>query len=219
VVALALVAFICAAGALLTLVGSVTREPSVVAPEVSCAPPCWNGIIPGESTYDDVVSAMSRVEGIDPETMTEGFVRDQAEYVSWSFAYPVPDSNGRIFFLDGKVAAILIGTYGSVELEEVLAWLGPPSRWWTHCTTELDITWRQTVLLWPEQGHAVVIDRDPPCLSGEWTPVATNDRVAQVIYFEPTTLRDVLQTHSLFGPDSERAIDEAQPWSPAELAP
>jgi len=79
--------------------------------------------------------------------------------------------------------------------------------------------WTQTVLLWLDQGYAVVVDHRSSCPAGDPTQISPGDRVAQVVYFEVSRFPALLRTQSLFGPDSEAVLVEAAPWTEAELAP
>jgi hypothetical protein len=117
-----------------------------------------------------------------------------------------------------KVAAILIGTYGSAAIDEILDMLGPPAAQWIHCAAARGEEWPQTVLLWPDEGYAVVVDHSASCSELTRVRVRDDDRVAQVVYFISSRLPTLLQSQRIFGPDSEAALTDARPWSTSALA-
>jgi hypothetical protein len=136
----------------------------------------------------------------------------------WIFTRPAPDGTGFVHYRDGTVAAIVIGTYGSVRLDEKLAKLGSPSVLWNHCAVGLGSSGRpEAVLFWPQGGYAIGLEFPLPCPDGAPRPLSPGDGVTRVIYFEPSSLDQILEGRSVFGVGSERAASEWAPWDSSQL--
>lgn len=210
--------FVLVVGAAMELVRSMTRRPSVVVADDLCSPPCWNGITPGATSREEAYSILAATRGVEFGTIFDETRVARTAQFSWFFSPPIPDSTGRVYFADEQVAAILIGTYGSTDISEVIDMLGPPAAQWTHCASSRGREWAQTVLLWPEGGYAVVVDHRSSCPDLGRARVTGGDPVAQVLYFQSSRFPELLRTQSIFGPDSEGALASAQPWPAAGSA-
>lgn len=218
VVSSAVLVFVLTVGAALDIVRRVTRLPSIVLTDEQCRPPCWNGIVPGTTSRQEAYSILEATRGVNFGTIFDETRTEHVAQFSWFFTAPIPDSTGRLFFMGEKVAAILIGTYGAADLTEVLDMLGTPAAQWTHCAAARGEDWPQTVLLWPDEGYAVVVDHGGSCSELTQVRVQGSDHVAQVVYFVSSRLPTLLQSQRIFGPDSDAALAEARPWPAAALA-
>jgi hypothetical protein len=219
ITALAILSFVALAILVLALVRGLTAEPSVLLGDTSCAPPCWNTIRPGVTTADDVFRLLNGAPEVDPLSLSERNRGDEVVWTSWVFQRPAPDATGRVHYLDGRVAAIVINTFGSVSLEEMLAKLGPASFLWSHCAAGPGMSWPQIVLFWPDDGYALAIDFDLACSDPDVIRLSPGDGVATVTYFEAARFEEILRMDSVFGVGSERAASEWVPWSDSSLAP
>jgi hypothetical protein len=217
--AVAVLAFVTFAGALLGALRALTREPSVILSDTTCAPPCWNTIQPGVTTADEVFRILSGAEGVDPQSLSETLRGAEVVRTFWVFTRPAPDGTGFVHYRDGTVAAIVIGTYGSVHLNEMLAKLGSPSFLWNHCAVGSGSTRPESVLFWPQRGYAIALEFPSPCSDGAPRPLSPGDGVTRVIYFEPLSLEQILEGRSLFGAGSEHAASDWAPWDPSQLVP
>jgi len=217
ITAVALLVFVIFVGTLLEALRALTREASVIITDTSCAPPCWNSIQPGITTADEVFRLLNGADDVDPLSLRERSRGDEVVWISWVFQRPAPDATGRAHYLEGRVAAIVIGTYNSVRLDEMLAKLGPASFSWYHCQTSSGISWPQIVLFWPDDGYALAMDFDLACSDSGQIRLSPRDGVAAVTYFEPSRFEEILLKRSVFGVGSERASLEWEPWSPADL--
>ncbi len=219
VTALAILSFVALAGLALAVLRGLTSEPSVLLSDTTCAPPCWNTVRPGVTTADEVFRRLNGAPEVDPLSLSERNRGDEVVWTSWVFQRPAPDATGRVLYLDGRVAAIVIHTFGSVRLEEMLEKLGPASFSWSHCAAGSGASWPQIVLFWPDDGYALAVDFDLACSDSGLIHLAPGDGVAAVTYFEPARFEEILQIRSVFGVGSERAASEWDPWGLSQLAP
>lgn len=219
ITALALLAFVTFAGALIGALLLLTREPSVVLSDTTCAPPCWNTIRPGVTTSDEVFRVLNGAEGVDPQSLSETVRGAEVVRTFWIFTRPAPDGTGFAHYRDGVVSAIVIGTYGSVRLDEMLAKLGSPSFLWNHCAVGSGSRRPESVLFWPQGGYAIALEFPSACSDGGPGRLSPADGVTRVIYFEPSSLEQVLRGRAVFGVGSERAASEWEPWDASQLVP
>lgn len=161
VVSVGVLAFVALVGAVLHTILALTREPSVVMSDTACTPPCWNSIRPGITTADEVFHLLNGSRTVDPLSLSERRSADEVVSTSWHFSPPSPDGTGRAYYIDETVAAIVIGTFGSVDLEEMLTKLGQPSYSWNYCEGGAEQSWTRILLFWPDGGYAVAVDSDP----------------------------------------------------------
>jgi hypothetical protein len=219
VVSVGVLAFVALVGAVLHTILALTREPSVVMSDTACTPPCWNSIRPGITTADEVFHLLNGSRTVDPLSLSERRSADEVVSTSWHFSPPSPDGTGRAYYIDETVAAIVIGTFGSVDLEEMLTKLGQPSYSWNYCEGGAEQSWTRILLFWPDGGYAVAVDSDPPCGESDQPFLSPADPVARVVYFDPGSFEELLRTRTVFGLRSDRATLEWEPWRPSPVGP
>jgi hypothetical protein len=116
----ALTLFILGALGLLTFVRNFDRQPSLILTSTECAPPCWYGITPGQSTSSQVYATLDRMEGVDKERILETDKIDgQPTKITWYFKHPVEDGMGSVRIQNNLVTAISITTVNSLKMADL----------------------------------------------------------------------------------------------------
>lgn len=181
----------------LTLLRTASRPPSVVISNRICNPPCWNGIVPGVSTSDDVFRTLADTTGVDGTSVFEfANRRDEVTRTSWYFARPVEDAAGTVYFAGDRVTAIKILTVNTLKVGEILDKLGQPEQYWLETGQGEHREYAAIALLNPTLGYGVevVIDLDG---KPETVEIRTGSAVFSVTYFDPALFQDLLQTNIL----------------------
>jgi len=100
------------------------RDTSIIEVEGDCVAPCWRGIIPGETTWDDAFAIVSAES--DFGSFQRNTDRETGERVAL-FSYRDGPECCRLASTDGEViTSILLLTTPRIDLEEVQALYGDP---------------------------------------------------------------------------------------------
>jgi hypothetical protein len=185
--------FVVATGILYGL-RNINRKPSVLLTDTVCQAPCWAGIRPGKTTYQQVNGYLSKVETIDQTTINENFNKDGSiKSVFWYFARPGEDSAGSVYFTKDQVTTISILTIGSLNLVDIIEKLGPPVEYWSEIGTGEDREYADVFLLYPEKGVCLNLVID---VSGSSKTVTIKEKtpIYRVTYFDPKQYQDLIKT-------------------------
>ena len=84
------------------MVGSLASckpKPSTVLLDTSCEPPCWHDITPGKSTKKDVISILSKIPEVDPNSVEDTAFTTWGihDHIIWHFDSSTGDSLGEIY--------------------------------------------------------------------------------------------------------------------------
>jgi hypothetical protein len=123
-----------------------------------CSPPCWQGLIPLESTQQDVQEVLSHSPFVAVESIRSkiGVINDTpVTYIYWDealwdhgwFSFIIIDEDGRFLF-----ASILLQY--ELTLQELIDSLGQPDHYLRIPVGE-EVDCEYGRMLWPEQGFAV----------------------------------------------------------------
>ncbi|MBN1120923.1 MAG: hypothetical protein JXJ17_07575 [Anaerolineae bacterium] len=146
-----------------------------------CLPPCWNGLIPNESTEDEVKATLSDLEMIDSQSIEYFYSEDNDEIdVRWDSAL-VDNSiyGGRIEITNGVLDQIEIVVEYELSVQELLDVLGAPDFYEIvpFGAESLDKVVR---FLWLENGLLVSLNEFPP-----GTRIRSDMLVVRLIYSTP----------------------------------
>ena len=190
-----------------------------------CAPPCWGGIIPGESDEEQVLqalkdSALVRADTIHSRPQEErGKPLTEIEWSGWA-KYP-----SKLFLHNNRVLRIDIYLDQGPTLGQIVERYGPPER------VEASLAYPplySVVLDYPAHGLTVISHHYPE----ELPPFSSSRsfqerflvddragkleeafRVTWATYYAPTTLRAALRDVFHFSAeDVEESVAQAYPW-------
>jgi hypothetical protein len=210
--AVAILAFVGVFGLALEIDRASRYSESVIVEDTACQPPCWGGIVPGESTSDDVYHLLADARGVSFGSIDERQRGDATIRTHWYFTAPAPDSSGVVFFREGVTAALRIHTPRSFRVRDILEKLGEPDSLWQHCAHSSWLSWQQMVLIWREAGYLVQVDFEEPCEPLPLDALTPRSRVGAVVYFDPDELGYLLERRILFLEQGETILNEIRPW-------
>ncbi len=98
-----------------------------------CEPPCWQGLVPGVSTEQEVESALRASEYVDPDSVYPER-SGGARIISWeSTAWWTASAEPNAFILDGDTLMVISMQLDyELTLEDLLDRYGPPHKVWTQ---------------------------------------------------------------------------------------
>jgi len=107
---------------------SLIQSPPSILEQLVCAPPCWQNIIPGETTEQEVLDIMAGLQDIDKGSIfNRGFPwSGYSNIIRFSFDnnnYPVSVS---IYFIDGTVGLITMYENLGESISSAINILGEP---------------------------------------------------------------------------------------------
>jgi len=98
-----------------------------------CQPPCWQGLVPGVSTEQEVENLIAVSEYVNPHRVyrerSGGATIISWESAVWSIARAQPNA----FILDGDTLMVITHELDyELTLEDLLARYGPPQKFWVR---------------------------------------------------------------------------------------
>jgi hypothetical protein len=117
-----------------------------------CEPPCWYGIMVGESDEDDVISVLSELQFVNQQTISKSVDNDILYWFSCS--HPDDENCGDIILVNGKVDRIIVSVHFRLTFEQVVEKLGVPDRV-RYYPYHPDTGGCMVYLDWLEQGIAI----------------------------------------------------------------
>ena len=93
-----------------------------------CLPPCWQGLIPDESTTEEVMEVLNRVDSIDTSSI-EYFSSDDDSMVDINWKSSLSDNplhGGRLEITEGVLIFVEIVLEYELTVQEVIDRLGEP---------------------------------------------------------------------------------------------
>lgn len=202
-----MILFIAAFVGVITFFTDRSRFPSTVVIGPDCAQPCWYGIQPGKTTYQQVMNIFEKVDVVDPSSQTESMRDGQVSVIRWGFQEPTGDMAGYINLENGTVEAITIVTGKTLNLQEAFQRYGLPEKIWTY-QSKVDL---QVVMIYPSKGYIVESDLDLPD-RGSTVALSPKSRVMHVTYFNPARFDELIGTAWLIGQPVIVHPADLRPW-------
>jgi len=174
----------------LFLIGCAVRDEQATLLETNCALPCWNGIVPGETSKEDVLKILATLENVDKKSIREvEFGGAYAERLMFNM------NTGVLFrpqyvtlsFKENRVGSI--GFWGDLNLTlgQMVELTGQPEwvdRWWDRVGYEFE-------LLNPKQGvtFGMIVE--------EGQEITEKDRITGVELFSPDEFQLLVDSHMI----------------------
>lgn len=206
--------FLAALMGLLKLLNSLSGVRSTILTSTQCAPPCWYGIRPNQTSLDGVRSVIYDQNWVDSSSIDEITRKDQVVRMQWLFQRPAGDFSGTIHFEDERVKAVTIVTTGALTLEQAFDLLGEPELMWTHVGTGENREYLEIVLLYPSAGDVVEVDLDLSDRDDRaQVDLKRSAPVFRITYFDPADYPALLDTQILIRSITPVSPTDLRPWT------
>jgi hypothetical protein len=183
-----------------------------------CEPPCWYGLVPGESTFDEAWEVLPGLPFIKPTTIE----RLGREFIYWDNAFEDGSlmMGGSIHFDDdGRIESISLRVEYYLELQELIILYGEPAGF-----TIGDIgptggspDFRSFILIWPQRGLIADITTEYSDNFQSFyqvSPLIPEMRIGRVMYFEPASnMQELVEAESWMRLDSEIETGHYHEWN------
>lgn len=194
------------------LIRNLSRRPSVVLTDTRCDPPCWAGIVPGQTGSEQAYSILGEMNGVDRDGILFNYDRDDTlTSLQWFFLRPLPDSLGTLHFEQDIVSALDILTVNALTLEEAVERLGEPALLWSRIGSGENREYLDVFLFDPQRGYRLELVLDIPTGSDE-VELKPASGVFSVLYFDPQAFQHLLDTGILIGAPGHSFPGTFQAW-------
>ncbi len=214
---LSILGLVVAIAAIVGILVLLNQNRITVLDDQVCAPPCWQGIRPGQTTGIEVISTLESISYVgEIEQFWEDDPRRNAvDSIAWKFIRPSNDFTGYIYLVDNKVAVMSFMTVRSGTLAQALERLGEPELMYTRYTKNATGKWLDVYMLYPRSGYLVKVDLDLPA-GPDPNPIQVElgekSPVTRLVYFDPAQYDYLLRSRLVF-PEDKRAVEgNLQPW-------
>jgi hypothetical protein len=184
-----------------------------LATDNHCTPPCWHNITPGVSNGDDVLAQLRHDPSVNKDTLTYGVLGEGGPF--WTFRWQSEGERmNRIHLLGEKVLRIEISLDYDSTLGEVVDEYGSPERVYVPICAE---DHRDRIFIdYPSSGlqFSTPLSIDLGNDTVETSVVLSETlAMADVVYFAPTSLREMLSEVFLLSPDEvDCRMDNSYEW-------
>jgi len=94
-----------------------------------CSPPCWQNIVPGKTTKDEVIKLLNTLPDINKGSIETITTIEPNDSIKWSWNPKAADYSGRIFIQDDVTFLITVAPKENrLHFEEVILKLGEPEQ-------------------------------------------------------------------------------------------
>jgi hypothetical protein len=172
-----------------------------------CAPPCWQGLIPGESTGEDVMATLKDLPFVDYSSVLR-YSMDELypgeEFITWQSAISQYDTYvGRVSLIEnGRLISIRTTLEYDLALRDLITHLGAPDVF--TIIPGRDLNCSLVELIWLKSGIAAIPRASPAAPTGQM--VNPDTLVESVLYFAgAANVEDYLTTTRRLGEEETQA--------------
>lgn len=191
---------------------SCQLPPSAIFQNETCSPPCWNGIIPGETSPQEINAKLELIPMVDSKSIKTMFTLQSNDSVDFKFLPSVKETGGRIYSQDGVVQAISFWSKpNTLRLSESLQKWGPPDQYISIYYSKAEIPYLVTNIIYTKKGLILYNGRD---MRAEEVPSFDNNFPIQIIrYVNPNLITTLLTNGSLDALNDQDILDGLKSWT------
>lgn len=186
--------------------------------EEPCGPPCWQGLIPGMTSVQEVRAFLERSPFVASWHEEPATVQGSIAYL-WGWDSPEPAAvPNKLLVRDDLLVQISLLPQAPISLDTVIEQLGEPDWVDVQAPALLGVlTWSMD-LYYPGQGLRVLID-GLEAVEGEICPLTQIANVRSVTYMPPGSIEEMLTRVYLSPSDRQEAMARVVEWDGAACLP
>ncbi len=186
--------------------------PSAVLQDESCSPPCWNGIIPGKTSLQEVSAKLKSVSAVDAKSIKTMSVLQANDSVDFHFLSNTRENGGRIYSQGGVVQAISFSPKsGTLILSEALQEWGTPDQYISIYYSKAETPYLATSIIYTERG--IILNNIRNMRAEESPNFVGNFSIQSVWYTNPKLTMVLLENGSLDALNNQDLLDGLKPWT------
>lgn len=162
------------------------EKPSALIDDIVCNAPCWAGIIPGSTTFEESQEILNSSIYITGKGSSEYLVDKNRSQLRWIFPSSFSESSGTAHYLDGYVQFIEFGYDYGPKFLDVVEHFGEPDKV-SAMVHYADCSYAHVSIKYDQIG--LVASRYVGCISMDAKTIKLNrnDRITDVQLFIPGT--------------------------------
>ena len=171
----------------------VEIKPSAVLNDKTCAAPCWAGIYPGTTTYDEAHDIVNSSDYITDQESGVYVADENRSQIRWRFPSSVSEKYGRAHIFDGIVQFIQIEFENGPTFNEIGEHFGEPDEV-SAMVHFADCGYAQLSIKYSQIG--LVASRYMGCISLEsgYIKIKPDYRISEIQLFIPGTYDELVVT-------------------------
>lgn len=195
-----------------SILAACSLLPSAIFEKEGCSPPCWNGIIPGQTSLQEINAKLISIPVVDAKSIKAMFMLKPDDSIDFHFLPGVREIGGRVYSQDGVVQAIsFLPKSNTLSLAESLQEWGTPDQYISIYYSKAEIPYLVTNIIYTKQGIILNSGGD---MRPEEVPIFENSYPIQVIYYvNPDLIPFLLKNGSLNALTDQDMKDGLKPWT------
>jgi hypothetical protein len=176
--------------------GCALRRPAPIDRSIltddPCAAPCWQGIVPGETTSAEAWDILTTLEFIDHDSYPYRGRAEAAgvEWINWrTLACDDPTKLGNLYAQDGVVSQVEVGLDFVLPSQGVLDKYGAPEGYLAYRRSGHEMVKTEVHLYYPERGLIFVSWAEPDVRFA----LEADTPISVVYYFEPMSIDELFE--------------------------
>jgi hypothetical protein len=186
--------------------------PSAILQDNTCSAPCWNGIIPGQTSLQEVNTKLKTTSSVDLQTQKTIFIRKKDDGLSFMFLPNVREESGWIYFQDGIVQALAFWPKtNKLLLSDGLKTWGLPDRYISIYYSTAEQPYLVTSVIYSKQGIIVEFIKT---MSSEGIVKLENDTpIFGFWYTNPSLTISMLENGTIDQIIDQDLLEGLKPWT------
>lgn len=176
---------------LLCVSGCVTQKPVRIFTESSCAPPCWNGIVSGQTDNNSALAALAKMTWINQSSASN---EDKQSSPNEKVLYRILAGGGELIVRekDNKVDSVFLRGARGDTIADVVGWLSQPEAIYAEHVGPEDVA-LVIYLFYPSKGAWYVAEGKPQPGLPAVDRISGEMFISQAFYTLPGTVESVLE--------------------------
>lgn len=186
--------------------------PSVILQKETCSPPCWNGIVPGQTSLEEVTAKLKSIPAVDAKSIEAKSIIQTGDGIGFKFLPDFREDDGEIFSKMGTVETISFGfKRNTLKLSDVLLEWGQPDQYISIYYSEAEMPYLVTSIIYAKQGIILDNIRD---MRAEENPKFDNNFPIQSVWFTNPTLTTALLQNGLINTlNNQDLLEGLKTWT------
>ena len=195
-----------------TILGGCQAKKSILLEDTLCEPPCWQNIMPGSSSREEVYQIVSGLSFIHTAPLATPKRNDNSRsYDSWNFQENIRERGGRITYSNNIVAYMEFSESGNIRIGKMIDFYGKP-KFISIITGWEDSRWLEVMWIYPTRGIVIIHFNHNWRPQGDYANITPDLPVNDVYYFDPD-LYDTLVETVFYSPTMREVVQEStRPW-------
>ena len=186
--------------------------PSAIFQNETCSPPCWNGIIPGQTSLQEINAKLESISAVDAKSINTMFMLKPNDSVDFHFFPGVRETGGRIYSQDDVIQSITFWLIpNTLLLSESLQKWGQPDKYISIYYSKTEIPYLSTYIIYTKKGIILFNGRE---MWPEDIPKFDDKYPIQVIYYvNPELITTLLINGSLDALSNDDIEEGLRTWT------